>query len=146
MIISENGNKRTVVPILKIVWTRLISVCVIIPAPISTKNTLNITIAAMLKMIVPIILNNRCMIAAVFAFLLRTDTGHDRGHTSTDVLSHDDVDSRINGTSPAAARLCRIPTDADELWMIAVTPAPARIPRNGLCPNVTNRLRNISDS
>ena len=68
MIISENGNKRTVVPILKIVWARLISVCVIIPAPISTKNTLNITIAAMLKMIVPIILNNRCMIAAVFAF------------------------------------------------------------------------------
>ena len=27
--------------------------------------------------------------------LLRTDTGHDRGHTSTDVLPHDDVDSRI---------------------------------------------------
>ena len=48
--------------------------------------------------------------------------------------------------SPAAARLCKMPTDADELWMIAVTSAPARIPRNGLCPSFTKMLQNASDS
>ena len=52
----------------------------------------------------------------------------------------------LNGTSPAAARLCKMPTDADELWMIAVTSAPARIPRNGLCPSFTKMLQNASDS
>ena len=35
------------------------------------------------------------------------------------------------GTSPADARESRIPCDAEELWIIAVTPAPTRIPRKG---------------
>ena len=35
---------------------------------------------------------------------------------------------------------------ADELWITAVTRVPAKIPRSGFCPKVTNRLVNSSDS
>ena len=35
-------------------------------------------------------------------------------------------------TAPVAQRACRIPTDAEELWMMAVRTAPAIIPRIGL--------------
>ena len=44
-----------------------------------------------------------------------------------------------------AARLCRIPTDAEELWIMAVTSVPARMPRSGFLPSVTNRLVKLSE-
>ena len=50
------------------------------------------------------------------------------------------------GTSPADARESRIPCDAEELWIIAVTPAPTRIPRKGLEPIEIKAVLNTSDS
>ena len=146
MIQSDTGKSSSVVPMLKIVCTVLISVCVIIPAPIPGLSTLKKKIAATLNMIVPITLNKRCMIAAVFAVFFAP---------ILDMIAVTHVPiycpmiiytAALNGTSPAAARLCKMPTDADELWMIAVTSAPARIPRNGLCPSFTKMLQNASDS
>ena len=68
MMILDIGNNRTVVPMLKIVCTILISVCVITPFPALGFTTSKSTIAIILKITVPIILNKRCMSAAVFAF------------------------------------------------------------------------------
>ena len=36
------------------------------------------------------------------------------------------------------AKVCNIPSEAEELWTIAVTKAPTNIPRNGLFPSFAN--------
>ena len=38
----------------------------------------------------------------------------------------------LNGTTPVSASACRIPTEADEDWMMAVTASPIRVPSTGL--------------
>ena len=38
----------------------------------------------------------------------------------------------LKGTNPDDANVCNIPTDAEELCIIAVTAAPAKIPKIGL--------------
>ncbi len=52
----------------------------------------------------------------------------------------------LKGTNPDDANVCNIPTDAEELCIIAVTAAPAKIPKIGLCPNVTKSVLNTCDS
>ena len=47
--------------------------------------------------------------------------------------------------SPLVASACRIPTDAEEDWMMAVNTAPARIPRTGL-ENLVIRDTKASES
>ena len=49
------------------------------------------------------------------------------------------------GIIPVAARACKIPTDADEDWIMAVNTAPTRMPRSGLL-NCVIRWINVSDS
>ena len=48
------------------------------------------------------------------------------------------------GTSPAVASACRIPTDAEEDWMIAVKIAPIAIPASGFW-KVVIKLMNTSE-
>ena len=50
-----------------------------------------------------------------------------------------------NVTLPVAESACNIPTDALELWMIAVRRRPVRIPMKGLLKEV-KKLWNFSDS
>lgn len=40
-------------------------------------------------------------------------------------------------TLPVIDNACRMPTEAEELWMMAVSAAPIRTPRKGL-ENMTN--------
>ena len=40
----------------------------------------------------------------------------------------------------------RIPTDAEELWIIPVITAPARIPKMGLLPSVANTVEKTGAS
>ena len=49
-------------------------------------------------------------------------------------------------TTPFMARVCNIPTDADELCKIAVTTIPISIPRNGLLPTILNAFEKIGAS
>ena len=48
-------------------------------------------------------------------------------------------------TCPVADRACKIPTEAEELWMMAVRIAPAATPRTGL-RNMSRMLRNSGTS
>ena len=48
------------------------------------------------------------------------------------------------GTSPALARACRMPTEAEEDWMMAVNTAPMAMPASGL-ENVVMKLMNTSE-
>ena len=49
-------------------------------------------------------------------------------------------------TMPFKASVCRIPTEAEELWMMAVTTAPVSIPKIGLLPSTMKAVENISAS
>ena len=44
------------------------------------------------------------------------------------------------------ASVCRMPTDAVELWITAVTSAPVRIPRIGFLPIIANACAKIGAS
>ena len=46
--------------------------------------------------------------------------------------------------TPLIAKACKIPTEAEELWIIAVNPAPTKIPINGFS-NVVTRLTNSGE-
>ena len=39
--------------------------------------------------------------------------------------------------------VCRIPTEAEELWMMPVTTAPVRMPRMGLFPSTEKAVEKI---
>ena len=46
-------------------------------------------------------------------------------------------------TIPFMASVCRIPTEAEELWMMPVTTAPVRMPRMGLFPSTEKAVEKI---
>ena len=49
-------------------------------------------------------------------------------------------------TMPLIASICKIPTDAELLWMIAVTARPTKIPKSGFCPSTRKDSEKIGAS
>ena len=94
---------------------------------------------------VPIILKTRCTIAVLFAFLLAPT------EESMAVIQVPIFCPMMMGmaapfvTCPVAASACRIPTEAELDWIMAVSMAPASTPRMGLW-NSTNTCRNAGTS
>ena len=85
-----------------------------------------------MKTTVPIRLKYRCIIAARFAFLF-APIAERIAVTQVPIFCPMMIgNAELNGTAPVIQSACRIPTDADEDWIIAVRIVPARIPATGL--------------
>ena len=87
---------------------------------------------------VPMTLNIKWITAALFAVLLAPILDN-MAVTHVPIFWPKIIyTAAFHGTRPDAANVCNIPTDADELWIIAVTPAPANTPNNGFLPSNKN--------
>ena len=93
--------------------------------------------------IVPIILKKRWIIDALFAFLL-APTDDMIAVTLVPIFCPIIIGIAVPKlTAPVAHSACRIPTDAEELWITAVRMVPAIIPRTGFW-NINSRCVNCS--
>lgn len=70
----------------------------------------------------------------------RADGGDERGGAGADVLAQDDGMALPQVTTPVVESACKMPTEAEELWMAMVTSAPAIMPRIGFS-RLANSLR-----
>ena len=91
------------------------------------------------------ILNIRWMIVVLFAFTFIPMDARTAVIQVPIFCPNSTYTALDRGTIPVAASAWRIPTDAEEDWMIAVNTAPTRIPISGLL-NLVMRLINASDS
>ena len=105
-----------------------------------TVNTINPSIP---KTIAPIVLNKRCIAAALFAVL-------ELPTLEIIAVTHEPIFcprviymAAAVFTTPLNASVCKIPTDADELCIRAVTTIPTMIPSIGLPPSTLNASENI---
>lgn len=68
------------------------------------------------------------------------DGGKQRRDTCTDVLAHNDRQRHAERNAAVMARDCRMPSEAAELWMSAVMPAPTKMAMMGLSRIVKTSL------
>ena len=87
------------------------------------------------KIAAPHTLKDRWIIAARFPFLPEL-TLDKSAVTHVPIFCPSVINTAdFQFTTPFIASVCKMPTEADELWMIAVTTAPVRIPSNGFLPS-----------
>ena len=138
--IFPNGKRRIVFSTLNTVWkTEMPTLFTCESAQFPLKE--NITNIPMPNTTAPTTLKSRWITAARFAvrFAPRLDN---RAVTQVPMFCPRVMNTaELQFTTPLAASVCRIPTEAEELWMIAVTTRPVRMPRIGLLP----RIRNASE-
>ena len=90
---------------------------------------------------VPIRLKYKWIIDALFAFLL-APTEDINAVTQVPIFCPMMIGSAVeNWILPVAQSACKIPTDADELWIAAVNTVPASSPRIGF-ENIVRILAN----
>lgn len=68
------------------------------------------------------------------------DGGKQRRDTCTDVLAHNDRQRHAERNAAVMARDCRMPSEAAELWISAVMPAPTKMAMMGLSRIVKTSL------
>ena len=98
------------------------------------------------KRIAPIMLKERCMTAA------RRASREPPIEESIAVTQEPMFSPRVMKIAalvmmrPLPASICKIPTETEELCKMAVTTAPASMPRNGFEPRVVNTVAKIGAS
>ena len=139
------GNKSIVLLTLNTVWKIEISTLLIVDDA-NTGFSLKMIYITIPKITAPTVLNRRWIPAACFAVLL-APTLEISAVTHVPIFCPSVMKmADCQFTIPFNASVCRIPTDAEELWIIPVTAAPARIPRNGFRPRTANACANIGAS
>ena len=111
----------------------------------STSSTSGSVMQTTVKITVPITLNIRWMIVVRFAFRLVPMDARTAVMQVPMFCPNSTYTALSSPIRPPAARACRMPTDAEEDWMMAVKIMPARIPSTGLA-NFVIRLMNASES
>jgi len=94
------------------------------------------------KIIVPNILNIKCIIAALLAFLFAPILDINEVTQVPIFCPYNIGKAEASGTNPWDAKTTNIPIAADELCIIAVIPNPKRSPKIGYLPNVANKSVN----
>ena len=111
----------------------------------STTSVRGVRIQTIVKIVVPIRLNIRWMMVVRFAFLLVPIAARIAVIQVPIFCPNSTYTAFPRPINPLEARACRIPTEAEEDWIIAVKMAPARIHRIGL-ENLVSNATKASDS
>ena len=132
--LSPKGNSSTVMMHLKPVWNMEISTGVIL-CWARDGSTMKTTVPITPKSTAPITLKERWMEAALRA--VRLPPRADSSAVTQDPMFSPRVMkmAALVVTRPFTARVCRIPTETEELCSRAVIRAPERMPRMGFFPS-----------
>ena len=142
---SANGSSTTVQVILNTVWKMEMSTLLIVDAPHAGKIK-NSTYMIMPNSTAPMTLKERWMTDARFPFLPEP-TPDKSAVTQVPIFCPSVINTAdFQLTMPFIASVCKMPTEAEELWMIAVTTVPVRIASSGFLPSTVNALEKIGES
>lgn len=130
---------------MKIVWKTEISTLLMAAAPHAALKR-NRTNMIMPKTTAPMTLNSRWITEALFAFF-PAPALEIRAVTQVPIFWPSVMNTAdCQFTTPLSASVCRIPTEAEELWIMAVTTAPASTARTGFLPRTAKACANMGAS